>query len=251
MNRISSWWVKPTSFAIFFIICGLMGIGLIVASAYVVSSSLAYDDFKWKISFDAVPGQDDALKLYVRRDYRISNLTYRPRILRIAHSADLLLNQPDGFLPGYRGISLSIVSLEDTSDKYEARIDATERDGIVAKFRDAPITITRDKYAVMLKCELELPPRSLLIASIASETVVQPTGTEPYICDRPAASMEMTVARPPWIDIGILALNNISGDSVDSVSTSSPDQEGRVEQSWMFNQGFFPGHGVQLRWGRH
>ena len=208
-----------------------------------------YDEFKWKLSFDAMPSEDGFLKLYARRDYKISNPTYRPRILRIAHSADILVTQSRGFTPGYKGVSLSVVSIENPSDKDEVRIDATGREGTVGEFLNTPIKITRDRHAVMLNCELELPPRSLLIASIANETSVGITGTEPYICDRPAVSLGISVSHPPWLDIGILTLNNISGDSVDPISTSSPDREGRIEEEWMFNQGFFPGHGIQLRWG--
>jgi hypothetical protein len=309
---MSSWWARPISFIIFFAFCGLAGIAFIIASAYMVSSNIAfpilqgfgialvttaavaapitlygntlfmsqfkeltvdkllemrlapelvkilrvesfdvdrYEEFKWKISFDAMPGNDSFLKILARRDYKIRNATYRPRILRVSHSADVLVGQPEGFIPGYRGISLSIVSVEDSNDKTELRFDATGREGLVGKLRGSPITVTRDKHAVMLGCEIELPPRSLLVASIASESVVGVTGTEPYICDRPAVAVEVTVTHQPWLDIGILALNNISGDSVDPINTGSPDQAGRVEETWIFNQGFFPGHGIQLRWG--
>jgi hypothetical protein len=312
MNKMASWWARPRSFVIFFALCGLAGIGLIIASAYMSSSDIAfpilqglgialvttatvaapitlygntlfmsqfkeltvdkllemrlapelvkilrveafdvdsYEDFKWKLSFDAMPGQTTFLKLLARRDYRIRNVTYRPRILRISHSADVLVNQPEGFLPGYRWVSLSIVSVENPDDKEAVRFDAANADGVVAKLRGSPITITRERHAVMLRCEIELPPRSLLVASIASETTVGLTGTEPYICDRPAVAMDITVTHQPSLDIGILALNNISGDSVLPISTSSPDQAGRIEETWMFNQGFFPGHGIQLRWG--
>lgn len=168
-----------------------------------------YENFKWRLSFDAMPGQSSFLKLLARRDYRIRNITYRLRILRISHSADVLVSQPEGFIPGYRGVSLSIVSVENPKDKTEVRIDAARAKGIVAKLQGSPITITREKHAVMLRCEIELPPRSLLVASIASETTVGLTGTEPYICDRPAAAMDLTVTHQPSLDIGILSLNNI------------------------------------------
>ena len=40
MNKTSSWWVRPISFIIFFTFCGLVGIALIVTSAYIPSSHI-------------------------------------------------------------------------------------------------------------------------------------------------------------------------------------------------------------------
>ncbi len=314
MNKMSSWWIKPSSFIIFFAFCGLLGVALLVTSAYISSSHITaptlqglgialittatvaapitlygntlfmsqfreltvdkllemrlapelakilrqetfdvdmYENLKWRLSFEAMPGRKrELLKLQARRDYRITNRTYRTRILPIEHSADIIvIDQPEGFVPGYRKVSLSIVSLENSDKREHKEFDATGQEGIVAEFRGRPIIIKRDKHAVMLNCDLELPPRSRLIASISSENSLPASGTEPYICTLPATSMDLTVAHPSWLDIGVLLLKNIGGDSIPPDDPGSPDQAGRIEESWIFNQGFFPGHGIDLRWG--
>jgi hypothetical protein len=314
MNKISSWWVKPNSFVIFFVFCGLVGIALVATSASISSSHIIaptlqglgialittatvagpitlygntlfmsqfkeltvdkllemrlapelakilrhdtfdvdmYEDLKWRLSFEPMSGDRmDLLRLQARRDYWITNHTYRTRVLPIAHGADLvLLNQPEGFVPGYRKVSLSIVSLENSDNIEHIEFDATRQDGTAAELRGRPVTIKRDKHAVMLKCDLELPPRSRLIASIASEISVGVSGSEPYICALPAVSMDLIVAHPSWLDIGVLLLRNINGDSIPPDDPGLPDQGDRVEERWVFKQGFFPGHGIQLLWG--
>lgn len=40
MNKMSSWWVRPISFVIFFTSCGLAGIALVVTSAHIPSSRI-------------------------------------------------------------------------------------------------------------------------------------------------------------------------------------------------------------------
>ena len=314
MNKMSSWWVKPSSFVIFFAFCGLLGVALLVTSAYISSSHIiaptlqglgialittatvaapitlygntlfmsqfreltvdkllemrlppelaktlrqdtfdvdTYENLKWRLSFEAIPGaKRESLILQARRNYRITNRTYRARILPIEHSADIvLIDQPEGFVPGYRKVLLSIVSLENSDNPEHIEFDATGKEGTTAELRGRPITIKRDKHAVMLRCDLELPPRSRLIASITSETSVPANGTEPFICTLPAVSMDLTVAHPSWLDIGVLLLKNIGGDSIPADEPGFPDQAGRIEESWIFNQGFFPGHGIDLRWG--
>jgi hypothetical protein len=313
MNKMSSWWVKPGSFVLFFTLCGLMGIALVITSAYMSSSHIIspilqglgialittatvaapitlygntlfmsqfreltvdkllemrlapelakvlrqdtfdvdmYEDFKWRLSFEPMSGKRDFLKLQARRDYWITNRTYRTRILPITHSADIvLINQPEGFVPGYRKVSLSIVSLENSDNNEHIEFDATSHEDTARELRGRPIIIKRDKHAVMLNCDLELPPRSRLIASIASETSVGVSGTEPYICALPAVSMDLIVAHPSWLDIGVLSLKNINGDSIPPNDPGLPDQAGRIEERWILSQGFFPGHGIQLRWG--
>ena len=313
MNRMSSWWIKASSFVVFFVFCGLVGIALVVTAADIPSSRIiaptlqgvgialistatvaapitlygntlfmsqfreltidkllemhlapelakilrqesfdvgTYDNFKWRLSFEPMPAQKEFLILQARREYRITNSTYRPRIFPILHSADIILViQPQGFVPGYRKMSFSIVSLENSDDREHIEFDATGQEGTAAELRGRPVIIKRDKHAVMLKCDLELPPRSRLIASVASETSVQVGGTEPYIFALPAVSMDLIVTHPSWLDIGVLSLKNPSGDSIPPDDPGLPDQADRIEESWTFNQGFLPGHGIQLRWG--
>ena len=313
MNKMSSWWVKPISFVIFFTFCGLAGIALVVTSAYISSSRIIaptlqglgialittamvaapitlygntlfmsqfreltvdklleirlapelvktlkqdtfdvvlYEDLKWRLSFEAMPGKKrELLKLQARRDYRITNRTYSTRIVPIEHSADIIvMDQTEGFVPGYKKVMLSIVSLEDPEKKDEKIIDFSGRKDTVEEFRGKPITIKPGKHAVMLKCDLELPPRSRLSASIASETSLLANGTEAYICTFPAVSMELSVVHPSWLDIGVLLLKNMGGDSIPPDESGLPDQADRIEERWIFNQGFFPGQGIQLRW---
>jgi hypothetical protein len=209
-----------------------------------------YENLRWKLSFEEMPGKKrELLKLQARRDYRITNDTYRTRILPIEHSADIIvIDQPEGFVPGYRKVSLSIVSLENSDKRDDKIFDVTGQEDTVREFRGRPIIIKRGQHAVMLKCDLELPPRSRLTASIASETSVLANGTEAYICTLPAVSMELNVARPSWLDIGVLLLKNMGGDSIPPDERGLPDQADRIEESWIFNQGFFPGQGIQLRW---
>lgn len=311
MKRIAGWWTSPQAFILYFIGCGLVGVGLIVASTYKPSGAVAsvilqgigialvstatvaapislygnslfisqlreltvdkllemrlapglahelrretfdadmYDNFRWRISLEPVAGQPDMLMLYSRRDYTISNRTYRTRLLNIAHSEDAVALRTDNFAAGYRGISMVLGSLEDPVDKKEISFDASPLELEARRFLGRPIKIQHGRWAVMLSYELELPPRSYFTASIASEGYVHISGLNPFICDRPSSSLEVTVLHHPDVAVGVLELNNPEGETLDPQSTSAPDRSGFVEDNWTFRRGFFPGHGIQLSW---
>jgi hypothetical protein len=210
-----------------------------------------YDDFKWLISLDPVEGRPDLLIMHSRRDYTITNQTYRTRNLDISHSEHSFAPLLSGYTPGYRGVSLVLGSLEEPTDQQQEQqanfsLEDLERGAV--EFLGNPIEIQPEKWAVMLRFKFALPPRSYFIASIASETCVHSDGTEPFICERPSPSLEITVVHHPETAIAVHELNKSESETLKSRNVTAGDKVRRISETWLFRRGFFPGHGVQLYW---
>ena len=207
-----------------------------------------YDVFKWHISLDPVEGRPDLLIIHSRRDYTIPNRTYRPRKVVISHSEETIAPLLQNFTPGYKAVTFALNSLEDSKEPKPVNFDPDPLESGSSKFLNRPIKIRREKWAVMLEYQLELPLRSSFHASVASETCVHSDGTVPFICDRPSTSLEMTVIHRRDTAIGVLPLNNPDCETVKPWITRSHERAGMIEENWVFSRGFFPGNGIQLYW---
>lgn len=207
-----------------------------------------YDYFKWRISLEPVEGRPDLMRMYSVRDYAISNLTYRVRNLTIFHSEEMLAAMHQDTIPGYRTVTFAVDSLEDSNEQEPVTFDRKSLEDGASRFLGRPIEIERERWAVRLQYQLELQPRSCFFAIVASETCVHSDGTEPFICDRPSTSLEITVSHPQDTEIGVFELNNSNGKTIKPRIGPPAGPAGRIEETWIFRRGFFPGHGIQLYW---
>lgn len=209
-----------------------------------------YHDIRFQVSLEPIPHERDVLNVQYRRDYKIMNDTYRSKILHIAHTHEVAMGADSDSESGFKQLTLTVVPLDKGQLPTTLELDASNYDNRrPKKFMGKSIIINRGDRYVQLQLDFELPPRAYLAASIVSQARVGIFGSEPFVANRPATSMKVTVVHRPETEVAVFWLHNLSGHEVPPTTVIAADQTGKLEKNWELEQGFFPGQGIQLRWG--